>query len=104
MKNNEYDVCIVGSGAGGGPRSVYPCQGGIFCSCFRKRPLVLKKNNFFKDELATGSNSPYTPNNKDEPHVIEVENKSREMGIKTFLINQVGIYGMEIVSEALQIL
>jgi choline dehydrogenase-like flavoprotein len=67
---NDYDAVIVGSGAGGGAVAWRLAMAG-------KRVLVLEKGpwfteaDYFKDELACCRRSVYTPDLRDEQHVIE---------------------------------
>lgn len=66
----DYDVCIIGSGAGAGPIAYTLSNKGY-------KVLVLEKGSWFneqdftKDEIAVCRRSTFTPNLKDEPQVIE---------------------------------
>lgn len=66
----DYDAVIIGSGAGGGAVAWRLAMAG-------KRVLVLEKGpwfteaDYFKDELACCRRSVYTPDLRDERHVIE---------------------------------
>ena len=68
--NYEYDVCVIGSGAGAGPVAYE-------LSMSKKMVLVLEKGpwyieaDFNKDEIATTRRSHYSPNLMDERHVLE---------------------------------
>lgn len=66
----EYDVCIIGSGAGGAPVALTLAQAGHSVLVLEKGPW-LNETDFFKDELACCRRSVYTPNLRDERHVIE---------------------------------
>jgi len=66
----EADVCIVGSGAGAGPVALTLGQAGHNVLVLEKGPW-LTENEFYKDELACCRRSVYTPELKDERHVIE---------------------------------
>jgi choline dehydrogenase-like flavoprotein len=66
----DYDVCIIGSGAGGGPVALQLSRAGYDVLVLEKGPF-LKRNDFYKDELACCRRSVYTPSLKDEYHVIE---------------------------------
>ncbi|MCW9031014.1 MAG: GMC family oxidoreductase [Gammaproteobacteria bacterium] len=68
--SNDYDVCIVGSGAGGGPVAFELAKAGKSVLVLEKGPW-LTEEDFFKDELACCIRSVYTPQLKDEKHVIE---------------------------------
>jgi choline dehydrogenase-like flavoprotein len=67
-----YDVCIIGSGAGAGPIAYTLAQEG-------KKVLILEKGDiysekdFSKDEIAYSRRDIFTPNLKDEYHVVEEE-------------------------------
>jgi len=66
----DYDVCIIGSGAGGGPVALQLSRAGYNVLVLEKGPF-LKRDDFYKDELACCRRSVYTPELKDEHHVIE---------------------------------
>lgn len=66
----DYDVCIIGSGAGGGPVALELARAGHEVAVLEKGPWF-REEDFYKDELACCRRSVYTPNLKDEQHVIE---------------------------------
>ncbi|MDH5180231.1 MAG: GMC family oxidoreductase [Gammaproteobacteria bacterium] len=66
----DYDVCIIGSGAGGAPVALELSRAGYEVVVLEKGPW-LKETDFYKDELACCRRSVYTPSLKDEQHVIE---------------------------------
>ncbi|MDH5445437.1 MAG: GMC family oxidoreductase [Gammaproteobacteria bacterium] len=66
----EYDVCVIGSGAGGGPVALELSRAGHDVLVLEKGPWFTE-DDFYKDELACCRRSVYTPNLKDEQHVIE---------------------------------
>ncbi len=66
----DYDVCIVGSGAGASPVAYTLAKAGFSVVVLEKGPWLNEKD-FFKDELACCRRSVYTPQLKDEQHVIE---------------------------------
>ena len=66
----DYDVCIIGSGAGGGPIALQLSRAGHDVLVLEKGPF-LTRDDFYKDELACCRRSVYTPDLKDERHVIE---------------------------------
>ena len=70
----DYDVCIIGSGAGGGPVALTLAEAGYSVLVLEKGPWFTEKD-FFKDELACCLRQVYTPDLKDEQHVIEERNK-----------------------------
>ena len=68
--NHDYDVCIIGSGAGGGPVALELARAGKSVVVLEKGPWFTEKD-FYKDELACCVHSVYTPELEDEKHVIE---------------------------------
>lgn len=66
----DYDVCIVGSGAGASPVAYTLAKAGFSVVVLEKGPWFNEKD-FYKDELACCRRSVYTPQLKDEQHVIE---------------------------------
>lgn len=64
---NEYDVCVIGSGAGGGPVALTLAQADASVVVLEKGPWYTEKT-FFKDEKG---DLYYTPNLRDEQHVVE---------------------------------
>lgn len=66
----EYDVCIVGSGAGAGPVAYELAHAGYRVLVIEKGPWLTEKD-FTKDEIACCRRNTYTPELKDEPHAIE---------------------------------
>lgn len=70
----KYDVCIVGSGAGAGPVIHELSKAGLKVVVLEKGPW-LKTEDFSKDEMVATRRSIYTPNLKDECHVLVKQNK-----------------------------
>ena len=66
----DADVCIIGSGAGAGPVARQLAHSGYNVVVLEKGPHFTQKD-FFKDELTCCRRSVYTPNLRDECHVIE---------------------------------
>jgi choline dehydrogenase-like flavoprotein len=66
----DYDVCIIGSGAGGSPVALTLAQAGYSVLVLEKGPWF-NEQDFSKDELACCRRSTYTPSLKEEQHVIE---------------------------------
>ena len=69
-KNKDWDVCIIGSGAGGGPVALTLAKAGYSVVILEKGPWFTEKD-FYKDELACCRRSVYTPKLSEEQHVIE---------------------------------
>lgn len=72
--STDFDVCVVGSGAGGGPIAYRLAKAGYSVLVLEKGPW-LKEKDFFKDELACCRRLSYFSNQKDEPRVIELEDE-----------------------------
>lgn len=70
----KYDVCIVGSGAGAGPVIYELSKAGYKVIVLEKGPYF-KTENFSKDEMVATRRSVYTPNLKDESHVLVTKNE-----------------------------
>ncbi len=69
----KYDVCVVGSGAGAGPVIYELAKAGFKVVVLEKGPW-LKTEDFSKDEMVATRRSVYTPNLKDECHVLVKKN------------------------------
>ena len=66
----QYDICIIGSGAGAGPIAYQLSLNGAKVIVLEKGDH-LKRDDFSKDEIAYSRRSIVTPNLNDEYHVIE---------------------------------
>ncbi len=66
----EFDVCIVGSGAGASPVAATLAAAGYDVVVLEKGPW-LKERDFYKDELACCVRRAYKPSRVEQPHVIE---------------------------------
>jgi choline dehydrogenase-like flavoprotein len=68
--SRDFDVCVIGSGAGGGPVASTLAEAGYSVVVLEKGPW-LKEDDFYKDEMACCRRSTYTPSLLDERHVLE---------------------------------
>ncbi|MBT8428660.1 MAG: GMC family oxidoreductase, partial [Gammaproteobacteria bacterium] len=73
--SRDFDVCLIGSGAGGGPIAYTLAKAGFSVLVLEKGPW-LKEQHFTKDELACCRRNVYTPRLDDEQHVIEEKDKA----------------------------
>jgi choline dehydrogenase-like flavoprotein len=69
----EFDVCVVGSGAGGSPVAFTLARAGYAVVVLERGPWFTTED-FRKDELACCLRDLYRPRRRDEPHIIELEN------------------------------
>jgi choline dehydrogenase-like flavoprotein len=69
----EFDVCVIGSGAGAGPVAYELALAGYSVVVLEKGKWY-KETDFSKDELKNTLREAYSPNLKDEFHVIESPN------------------------------
>ena len=70
--NKEFDVCVIGSGAGGGPVAYTLAKAGYSVAVLEKGPWYNEKD-FFKDEQL-GRHQVFRSKSKDERHVLEEPN------------------------------
>ncbi len=68
----NYDICIVGSGAGASPIAYRLAQAGAKVLVLEKGPWLTEKE-FFKDELTISLHDAYNPKLENEQHVVEEE-------------------------------
>ena len=73
----DFDICIVGSGAGASPVAYTMAKAGAKILVLEKGPWLTEKE-FFKDELAISIHDAYNPKLSDEQHVIEEEYEDNE--------------------------
>jgi choline dehydrogenase-like flavoprotein len=69
----KFDICIIGSGAGAGPIISELSKAGAKVLVLEKGPWF-KTTDFSKDEMVASRRSVYTPNLKDESHVLVTKN------------------------------
>ncbi len=72
---SDFDVCVIGSGAGAGPVIWRLTRAGYSVVVLEKGPWF-KREDFSKDELACCRRSHYTPNLRDEQHVLEEQSEA----------------------------
>ena len=68
--SRDFDVCVIGSGAGGGPVAFTLAEAGYSVVVLEKGPW-LKEQHFTKDELACCRRGAYRSALNQEQHVIE---------------------------------
>jgi len=73
----DFDICIVGSGAGASPVAYTMAKAGAKVLVLEKGPWLTEKE-FFKDELAISIHDAYNPKLSEEQHVIEEEYEDEE--------------------------
>jgi len=78
----QYDVCIVGSGAGAGPVAYELSLAGYKVLVLEKGPWY-EKEDFFKDEIGVCRRSTFTPKLNEEQHVIEDLEEGEWVGTPT---------------------
>jgi len=66
----DYDVCIIGSGAGGGPVALTLAEAGYSVVVLEKGPWFTERD-FYKDEIACCRRNTYSRNLNEEFHVVE---------------------------------
>lgn len=66
----DFDVCVIGSGAGGGPVALTLAEAGHRVVVIEKGPWYTEKD-FFKDEISVCQRDLFTPSLMNEPQVVE---------------------------------
>ena len=72
----ECDVCVISSGAGGGPVALTLAEAGYSVVVLEKGPWFTEQD-FFKDEIACCRRNTYSRNLREEFHVVEERNDSK---------------------------
>jgi len=72
----DCDVCVIGSGAGGGPVALTMAEAGYSVVVLEKGPWFTEQD-FYKDEIACCRRNTYSRNLKEEFHVVEEEAGNR---------------------------
>ncbi len=70
----DFDVCVIGSGAGGGPVAYELALKGYSVLVLEKGPW-LREGDFYKDELACCLRGAYKSDQREEPRVVELEDE-----------------------------
>ena len=68
----DFDVCVIGSGAGGGPVAYELAMAG-FSVLVLEKGKWFKEEDFYKDEMACCIHESFTPDLREEQHVVETE-------------------------------
>ncbi|MFK5984273.1 MAG: GMC family oxidoreductase [Pseudomonadota bacterium] len=69
--SSDYDVCVIGSGAGAGP-VIYELTKAGYKVVVLEKGKYYKEKDFFKDEMATSLRGIYTPDLREQQHVVEL--------------------------------
>lgn len=78
----QYDIAIVGSGAGAGPIAFELSKAGFSVVILEKGPWI-KTAQFTKDEIVASRRDVYVPTTIDEPQVIEWKNSDGKLIFKS---------------------
>jgi len=78
--SSAYDVCVIGSGAGGGPVAAALAEAGYRVVVLEKGPWFERKD-FLKDEIVQVQRDMYTPDTRRDPHVVERRNLRGEVSV-----------------------
>jgi choline dehydrogenase-like flavoprotein len=72
---SEFDLCVIGSGAGGSPVAFAAAEAGWRVVVLEKGPWYLREE-FTKDELGQTRRAMFVPDRRVDPHVWEKEEES----------------------------
>ncbi len=70
--SRDFDVCVIGSGAGAGPVILELARAGYSVVVLEKGPWY-REDDFYKDELACCLRRAYGSDPREEPHMVEFE-------------------------------
>jgi len=70
VSGDAFDVCVIGSGAGGGPVAAVAAEAGYKVVVLEKGPWY-EREQFLKDEISLCRRPTFWPRKQDEPHVWE---------------------------------
>ncbi|MHC5011892.1 MAG: GMC family oxidoreductase N-terminal domain-containing protein, partial [Planctomycetota bacterium] len=68
--SEAYDVCVIGSGAGGGPVALTLAEAGYSVLVLEKGPWF-QRQDFKKDEIGQARRTMFVPSRQHDPHVWE---------------------------------
>ncbi len=69
---SEADVCVIGSGAGGGPVAAALAEAGYRVIVLEKGPWF-RRDDFLRDEIVQVQRNLYVPDPRRDPHVLEIQ-------------------------------
>lgn len=87
--DEEVDVCIIGSGAGGGPLAYELAANGVSVIVLEKGPWY-KRADFDHDEIKNSRRNYWVPFVSDEPHMLEYANATAQKSSEGWTSNCVG--------------
>jgi choline dehydrogenase-like flavoprotein len=71
--SGPYDVCVIGSGAGGAPVAAALAEAGYRVVVLEKGPRY-ERRDFLRDEIVQVQRDMFTPDVRRDPHVVETRN------------------------------